>query len=704
MEYPLLFSPKKIGTVAIKNRGVMTAMGVGLAKDDGTATDELIAYLSERAQGEVGLIITEFTRVNDKDGISTGKQLSLAKDKHIASFKKIASAVHKYDAKLFVQLCHPGRETLAAFPGLWPLGNTLAKVIPGYWKLFYKIIGTQNRDTLNTPVMVKLMQTFMPKIKAPSNVPAGLGFSPYGNQLIKELTIEEIKQLVTQFAAAAQRAKKAGADGIELHAGHGYLFNQFLSPVTNLRKDEYGGSLENRTRFIKEVIEAIKASCGESFPIIVRLTVDEFYARIGYPKMGITLPEGVDLAKAIENCGADAINVTVGNVETQAFISEPVSFAPGWRQYLVKAVKKAVNIPVIAVGVIRTPEQAEAILAAETQDFIGLGRPLLADPFWLKKAYTGCANEINRCLSCLACQESYEVGMSKGTSIVCAVNPRLAQETRFPLTAPQDDNRRKVVVIGAGVAGLTAARELARRNFEVIVFEKEKKAGGQVNLAIAPPLKEKIGWSVTDLEIQAKKAGAKFFYNQSANSELLVKEKPYAIFVATGAQAIKPELAGSDQPHVFTTTPILKGEVTFTNKKIVVVGSGMIGLETAELLTKQGNQLTIIEQATKIFPTGYAPNVWDVTERLDAQNAYYKTGRRVVEITKDSVVTLLKNKVREVFAADVVIIALGVKSENHLGKTLAQHFARVSLIGDAEQTGRIASAVRSGFKAARALT
>jgi 2,4-dienoyl-CoA reductase-like NADH-dependent reductase (Old Yellow Enzyme family)/thioredoxin reductase len=704
MNYPLLFSPKKIGAVEIKNRGVMTAMGVGLAKDDGTATGQLVAYFAERAEGGVGLIITEFTRVNDKDGISTGKQLSLAKNKHIASFKKITKAVHEHETKLFVQLCHPGRETLSVFPGLWPLGNALAKVIPGYWRFFYKIMATQDRESLNDPKMVKLMQTFMPKIKAPSNVPAGLGFSPYGNQLIKEFTIEEIKQVTRQFAAAAKRAQTAGVDGVELHAGHGYLFNQFLSPATNLRKDKYGGSLENRTRILKEVIAAIKADCGADFPVIVRLTVDECYARIGYPKMGITLPEGIALAKAVENCGADALNVTIGNVETQAFISEPVSFAPGWRQYLVEAVKQAVSLPVIAVGVIRTPEQAEAILTSGTQDFIGLGRPLLADPFWLQKAQTGKMDEISRCLSCLACQESYEVGMSKGTSVICAVNPRVGQEIRYPLAGPKDGNNRKVVIVGAGVAGLTAARELARRNFNVVVFEQEKIVGGQINLAIAPPHKEKIGWASIDLAHQAQKAGAKIHYGRTATVNEIARERPYAVFMATGATTLKPKLPGAEQAHVFTPTPILKGQVAFSNKEIVVIGSGMTGLETAELLMEQGNHITIIEQADKICPAGYAPNVWDVTERLKKNQTDYKTGRRLVQIHLDTIITLQHNRVREVFPADVVVLALGVRSENQLGKQLVKHFEQVIFIGDAEKTGRIAQAIHSGFKAARKLS
>lgn len=360
MKPKLLFTPGKIGQLELKNRGVMTAMGVGLAKENGEATAKTLAYFAERAAGGIGLIITEYTRINERDGIVSGKQLSMATDKHIAPFKEVVTAVHRHGTKIFVQLHHPGRENIALFPGLWPLGNRLAKIFPPYWKLFYRVMSKQDRSSINDPKLIKFMQRFMPSLKAPSDVPAGLGFSPFGNQVIKELSIPEIKQLEEQFIAAAERVKKSGADGVELHAGHGYLLNQFTSPYTNLRKDDYGGSVENRTRIIAEIIAGIKERCGADFPISVRLTVDEFYAKIGYPKIGIHLPEGVLLAQAVETAGADAINVTIATADTQVLISEPVSYEPGWRQPLVQAIKKAVTIPVIAVGVIRTPASSRS--------------------------------------------------------------------------------------------------------------------------------------------------------------------------------------------------------------------------------------------------------------------------------------------------------------------------------------------------------
>lgn len=702
MDKKLLFSPGKIGKLEIKNRGVMTAMGVGLGKENGMASDKTVAYFKERAAGEIGLIITEYTRVNEKDGIVSGKQLSMATDKHIEPLKKVTAAVHEYGTKFFVQLHHPGRQNIAVFPGLWPMGNKLAKVIPSYWRLFYKVMSKQDRSSANDPKMIKMMHRFMPPLKAPSAVPSGIGFSPFGNQLVEALTIDEIKKLEGQFVDAAERAQKAGADGVEIHAGHGYLLNQFTSPYSNIREDAYGGSVENRVRIIAEIIQGIKARCGDDFPISVRLTVDEFYEKIGYPKTGITLPEGVLLAKEVERVGADALNVTIATADTQVLISEPVSYEPGWRQYLVKAIKEAVSIPIIAVGVIRTPNQAEEILASGTQDFIGLARPMLADPQWMKKAQENRDEEISRCISCLACQQSYERGMTTGEHAICAVNPRMGFETDYDLYGEKNGRGRKVIVIGAGPAGLTAARELALRDFVVVLYEAADEVGGQVNLAKQPPHKDKIAWSVIDLKAQAKKAGVLIKYGVKVSADFIKEQNPYAVFIATGASAVHPRIPGADQKNVYTTTPILKGEVTIQNQKVVVVGSGMTGLETAELLSEQGNQVTIIEMADKIAPGGFEPNVWDVTQRLEENQVQLKPDRRLLEIKPDTVITSRPNNVREIWEADTVVLSLGVRSDNQLSEELKE-LQHVYTVGDASKIGRIAEAVASGFRTARML-
>ncbi len=222
----------KIGNTEIKNRVVMTAMGVDVSDHDGTANEKTAAYYQERAKGGVGLIITEYTRVNEKDGVVAAGQLSMSADRYIKPFRKVVDVVHSEGAKIFVQLHHPGRQNVVLFPTFWSINEKLAKIIPGYWKMFFSVTGKYDADSLKDPKMIRTMDKHMKRLKAPSNVPAGLGLSPFGNQKIEPLTADEIHTLVDQFIKAAERVQKSGADGVELHAGHGYLLNQFLKPYT----------------------------------------------------------------------------------------------------------------------------------------------------------------------------------------------------------------------------------------------------------------------------------------------------------------------------------------------------------------------------------------------------------------------------------------------------------------------------------------
>ena len=308
------------------------------------------------------------------------------------------------------------------------------------------------------------------------------------------------------------RVKKAGCDGVELHSSHGYLLQQFLSPVTNRRTDEYGGSLENRMRFILNIIKGIKAACGEDFPVIVRLTVDECYEKIGEKGKGYTLDEGVEIARRLEKAGIDAIDVSCAGYDTFNYWLEPVSFEPGWRKYMAKAVKDAVSIPVIAANLIRSPEQAEQQLEDGIQDFVSLGRPHIADPHWTEKAING--KTIRRCICCLNCFESMEANAFVGTHGECSVNPFVGHEGDL---LKKDGNGRAAVVIGAGPAGLTAADILAQRGFFVTVFEKNAMPGGQINLASAPPEKVKTAWMIDNgLPVQIDSAVAKLYCGRAA--------------------------------------------------------------------------------------------------------------------------------------------------------------------------------------------
>ncbi|SHO43667.1 FAD-dependent oxidoreductase [Anaerocolumna xylanovorans] len=702
MKYAKLFSQGRIGNVQTKNRIVMTAMGVDISHYDGTANENTIAYYAERAKGGVGLIITEYTRINEKDGVVAPAQLSMSSDKYIKPFSKVVDAVHQEGTKIFVQLHHPGRQNVVIFPTMWGINKKLAKIIPGYWKWFFSILAKQDADSMSDPKMQKMLNKYMRPLRAPSNVPAGLGLSVFGSQRIEPLSVAEIKVLVRQFIDAAVRVKKSGADGIELHAGHGYLLNQFLSPHTNIRTDKYGGNTENRTRILKEIIQGIHHVCGRDFPVVVRLTVDEFYEKIGYPEQGIHLSEGVKIAKALESFGADAIDVTAGTVETLFVIQEPNSFPLGWRKYMAQAIKEAVSIPVIAVGMIRTPDMAEKYLEEGVQDFIGLARPLLVDPHWAKKAELGQDKDIQRCIGCLYCIESYEKGLTNGHPVQCSLNPRTCREAKLT-EQMADGKRRKIVIIGAGPSGLTAARELAIRNFDVTVLEKESESGGQLQLAKIPPHKERLAWCYEDLEYQAKNGGVTIIYNTTASKQLIQSMNPYAVIVATGASAFKPNIPGADAEYVTTTTSILDGSLKPLNKNIAVVGSGMTGIETAELLVEQGNRVTVIEMADKIAQGAFNVGVWEVMQSLDNGETVFLPGCRLERIEDHKLTLVQKNAVREILRFDIIVLSLGVRSNTEAIDELKGCCEKFYVIGDAKKPGRIKDSVHEAFHLAQSI-
>lgn len=703
MEYPNLFSPMNIGSVTVKNRLIMTAMCVALAEHDGSVSEALAAYYEERAAGGAGLIITECSRINETDAVSNPSMLSMSHDRYIGPLRKAVERVHAHGAKMFVQLFHPGRQNVVIFPTVWQFNERMARIFPSYWDLYFKAAGKFDASSMDDPRTVKLMGRYMKPLLAPSAVPCGLADNPIRNQKTVPMTVPQIKTLIDQFVSAAGRVKKAGADGVELHAAHGYLLQQFLSPYTNRREDEYGGTLTNRMRLLKEIIDGIRSECGADFPISVRLSVEEYYDRIGYPGQGITLDEGVKMAKKLEDFGIDAINVSSGSYDTAQTSCEPISFPTGWRKYLAKAVKEQVKIPVIAANLIRTPEQAEAQLSEGTQDFIAMGRSFLSDPQWAKKAMEGRSGEINRCICCLRCMEAFQENIMNGKPVECAVNPRACRESKVPPAAQKDGRQRQVVVVGAGPAGLTAAIELAARDFKVTLLEKGAAPGGQLILAAAPPRKEKIDWLIRYLASEAVRQGVEIRYNTTADRECIGSYHPYAVFLATGGEAVAPGIPGAESQTVTTVTPVLTGERKYTGKEIAVVGSGMTGLETAELLIGQGNTVTIIEMASQIAPGAYSVNASDVIKRLEEGGVRFLPGRKLERIGDGMLYLSRKDGVQEEIRTDATVLAIGVRSSNALEKECAGHFERLYPIGDAVKPGRIGNATRSAFELARAL-
>jgi 2,4-dienoyl-CoA reductase-like NADH-dependent reductase (Old Yellow Enzyme family)/thioredoxin reductase len=653
MAFTKLGEKGHIGKLEIKNRLVMTAMGVGVGDHSGIASDAFIEFYRQRAAGGAGLIVTEVTRVNDEHGVCEYDQLSLSSDDMIPSFKKLADTVHQYDTKIFAQLHHPGREShLAINP--------------------------------NTKELV-----------SSSAVPSRVAPEP-----TRALSVDEIHSLVKDFAAAAVRAQKAGLDGVELHAGHGYLIMQFLSANDNFRDDEYGGSLENRMRFLMEIIAAIREACGNDFPISVRLSSSEFLDQVGIMR-GITLPESIEIAKACEKAGADFLNISSGTHFTGNTIVEPTSYAQGWKVSLAAEIKKNVSIPVAATSVFRDPEFCEQTLADGKVDYIAMGRSWLADPEWGKKALEGHPEDICQCTGCMYCFETAGNALITGeTHSFCAVNPYMGQETLYG-EPKKDGANRQVVVVGGGPAGLEAAIVLAKREFKVTLFEQNECLGGQMYLASVAPNRDKMGAFKRYAEVQLKKLGVDVRLNTKAEASDIKALNPYAVFICTGSDPILPRsIPGIDGDNVYTVPQILGGKVKLSGKKIVVVGAGLTGMETSEFLQEQGNEVSNIDMTPAVGMGAFALSLMDEEGQTVRAGVRPMPGHKLVEIRKDSVLIEDAAGYQLELPCDAVVMSLGVKPSNALKDELSGQ-ENLFVLGEAEKAGqRVPQAVHGAFEAA----
>jgi 2,4-dienoyl-CoA reductase-like NADH-dependent reductase (Old Yellow Enzyme family)/thioredoxin reductase len=645
----------QIGKLETKNRLVMTAMGVGLGEWEGNVTDEFIQFYAERAKGGAGLIITEIVRVNEEHGIGEHDQISLAKDSNIPSWKKLADALHQYDTKLFAQLHHPGKETYCVLLG--------------------------GKETVSS-----------------SPIP-----STSGQQPTRALTTEEVQSLVKDFGAAAARAKNAGVDGVELHAAHGYLIAQFLSAHANHRTDQYGGSLENRQRFLLEIIDEIHKTCGDDYPISVRLSGSEFMETIGVTN-GITLDEATKTAEACEKAGVNLINVSAGCYDTGNTIVEPTSYEQGWKVFLAAEIRKHVSIPVATTGVIRDPEYAEEILKNGVTDFIGMGRSWLADSDWGVKALEGRGCDIRKCVGCMYCFETAgETLVTGGGAAGCSINPRMGRETVYPEELKEDGNGRKVVVVGAGPGGLEAAMVLSGRGFSVTLLEKNDYLGGQMYLSSLPPHKQKMKYFITYAQKQLKDKNVDVRLNTEASADLVRSLEPYAVVIATGSTPVMPRsIKGIDGKNVYSPMEVLTGQAGLKNKKVCIIGSGLTGLETGEYLAECGCEVSIYEMQDKIAPTGFALVSMDETGALAKEGVRTCPGHKLLELRDDCAV--FEDNAGYVIEepCDASVISLGIRPVNNLKDELAD-LPNVVAIGDADKLGRIPQAVAAAYEAAIAL-
>lgn len=692
MSYELLFSPMNIGQMTVKNRIVMCAAEFSLGEPSGKPTERLMDYYEERAKGGVGLIIPGICRVNDMAGAATYTQLSMSHDYHIEPMREFADRIHRHGAKLCIQLHHAGRQGLASSINSLPFVIPIAEKIPGFMKGVYKC----------TPLLLGMeSKKICFSVQAPSKVEV----QKHGAQRMHKMSRKEIKKLIANFIDAAERCKKAGVDCVELHAAHGYLIQQFLSPETNRRTDEYGGSFENRMRFLEEIVTGIKERCGKDYPLIVRLTVDEMYARIGEPEKGYGLETGKRIAARLEELGVDAINVSSACYDVYNCWLEPTTFEPGWRKYLAKEIKNVVKIPIIAANVIRTPQQAEEQLTEGYQDFIASARAFICDPHWAEKAEEGRPEDIQRCIGCLNCIRSFMTNAGSGKPGECALNMSIGNE-RFYYNMPRDGMGRKVIVVGAGPAGLTAAKTMAMRGFDTELYEKEEKLGGQVVPASSGRHKERLYWCIEDLKTAAKKEGVRIICGKTLTAKEIADIAPYAVIVATGGTPVRPRsIEGIGRENVVTPADVILGKIDIHGADVVVAGSGMTGLETTEVLNENGNHVTIIEMADEVAPGAWFQLVDDEMERIGKTDTKIMTGTRLVAVGDGEVLAEEKKTGEKIgIKADYVVISLGVRPVNNLVtelESLGQ--PNVVAVGDAKKSGTIANACHSAYDVAMSI-
>ena len=642
MKYQKLFEEGSIGTMTLKNRGIMMPMATDMADKDGIVTPRQIRYYQERAKGGVAMIINEYTGVDDVDSIPSIHNLRAARDYHISALEELTDAVHLYDCKIVAQIHHGGATSNPVFTG---------------------------RDNL-----------------APSAVPIA-----DGRPVPREMTKEDIHRVQQKFIDAAVRCKKAGYDGVELHGAHGYLIAQFFSKYYNRRQDEYGGSTENRCRFLTEIIAGIREKLG-NFPILVRICGDECTPVEGF----LNLEESIEVAKVLEAAGIDAINLSAGSARNGDANCEPFSYQSGWKKYIGLAYKKALSIPVIATNTIKDPDFAEELLEEGVCDFVALGRSQLADPFFMEKARAGRSEEIRKCIGCLYCRERVLGG---GLPIRCSLNARTAREIEFD-NLRKDGDGRTVCIIGAGPAGMEAAVTLAERGFRPVVLEKSDHLGGTLAIADKPPLKEKITRFIETQGALAERAGVEIRLNTTADAETLAALAPSAILVCTGTSPIVPGIPGTDGPQVCLAEDVIQGRASVSGR-IAVIGSGLTGLETAELLLASGHKaVSVIEMLPQIAPGIFPAIRNDELSRL--QDAELLPGCRLTEIRDGNIVLEQADGTITEKECDSVVLALGVRPDHTLTRQLKEAFPDIPVLeaGDARKGGRIATAVREGYEAA----
>jgi 2,4-dienoyl-CoA reductase (NADPH2) len=646
--YPHIFSPFKLGPLALKNRLVMSAMSSELGEKDGSVSAQMIAFYKERAIGGMGLIIVEYACVDPDTGRSNDRQLTLESRQNLNGHVRLVRTIHEHGACALIQIQHSGQYA--------------------------------NREILPDKMPVAPSDIFSKK--DPSKLTA------------RGLSSEEILALVERFGCAAELAIEAGYDGVELHGAHGYLLTQFISPLANRRVDAWGGDPERRMAFPLAVIRRVRRAIGER-PLVYRISADEF------TEGGITIDDMTKIAPHLVAAGATAIHCSTGWGVGAAFetVIEPMSAQEGWRLPYARRIRDATRAPVIGVGQIRWPETAENAIAQGMCDLVALGRPMLADPQWANKARAGNRDLIRPCTSCNWC-----IGQHPGRHQVgCAENPRTGSELDAPLTAEMGKGRR-VDVVGAGPAGAAAALMLDQAGFSTHLYDARNQVGGSLTASASPPGKEKLIWYRDYLRRQIEMSGVTLHLGTAVSASQLALGQPTFVVVAAGTASLDLPIAGLEDEMVVGAYEVLMGDCPLdlpAAARVVIYGGGETGCETAEFMAHRGVHVTLVTRSPEEKLARAVERVYRVglLRRIRANP--------LISIIANSHVTHACNRVvslkhvsgaTQCVEVDRLILAQGRQSRSDLAEPLLTAGIPCFVIGDSNTIGRIGDAIHAAYQ------